>query len=84
MKAKLLTRDGDLVHEFDLPPFQLLPEVMFWGSRVFILREPFTQSSSKKTAPDYFEACCWSVDVSDFFSSKERLKNGQDQHPMDR
>lgn len=35
MKIKLFTRDAGFVHEADIPPFLLPPEVVTWGSRVF-------------------------------------------------
>ncbi len=66
MKAKLFTRFGEFVHEFVMPEFKLIPEVALWGSRVFVLKEPFKAIETKE--PEYFEACAWSVDVSDMFT----------------
>ena len=63
--AKLVTRNGELVHEFVMIPFQLLPEVCIWGSRIFVLKQPFTQKFGEPHEAIYYEACAWSVDASD-------------------
>ena len=64
MDAKLLTRAGELVTEFIMPPFQLTPEVAIWGERVFVLEHPFDQTMGNPAPPIYREACPWSVDAS--------------------
>lgn len=67
ISARLLTRDGELVALFKMPPFLLLPEVAIWGSRVFVLRkEPEAHEQ-----PQYYEACAWSVDASKAFEELE-------------
>lgn len=70
MTAKLLTRDGGLVTEFPMPPFQLLPEVAVWGQRIFVLREPFAQRPGQPARPVYWEAYGWSVDASKIFEAE--------------
>jgi len=35
MKARLLTSDGGFVAAVVLPPFQVAPDVIVWGSRMF-------------------------------------------------
>lgn len=62
MTAHLYTRDGALVRTFKMPPFAMLPEVAVWGSRIFILRDPFITRQAKE--PEYYEACAWSLDAS--------------------
>jgi hypothetical protein len=59
MNGKLLTRDGALVTDFQMPPFQLAPEVAVWGQRIFVLREPFAQRPGAPARPVYWEACGW-------------------------
>lgn len=66
--AKLLTRSGELVHEFIILPFQLMPEVAIWGERIFVLRKPFEQEFGKPAEPIYYEACPWSVAASDMLA----------------
>lgn len=39
MEIKLLTRDGGYVTTVSVPPFNPPPEVIMWGSRVFV-RQP--------------------------------------------
>ena len=33
--VKLFTRNGDFVHDGEIPPFNPAPEAIAWGSRVF-------------------------------------------------
>lgn len=68
--AKLLTRSGELVHEFIMMPFQLMPEVCLWGERVFVLREPFNQKFGQPAEAVYYEACAWHVAASDYFAAQ--------------
>lgn len=35
MKIRLLTSDGQFVHEQEIPPFNAHPDVIGWGDRVF-------------------------------------------------
>lgn len=63
IKGKLITRDGGFVTDFFMPPFQLLPEVALWGSRVFVIDKPFEQKFGEPAEPIYREACGWSVDA---------------------
>jgi hypothetical protein len=67
MKGKLFTRSGEFVHEFIMPRFERVPEVAIWGSRIFVLREPFKAVEAPDLHPEYYEVCAWSVDVSDMF-----------------
>jgi hypothetical protein len=68
--AKLLTRDGQLVHEFIMLPFRLMPEVCMWGSQVFVLKKPFEQEFDTPAQPIYYEACPWHVEASDYFMTR--------------
>lgn len=36
MIVELQTGDGGLVGRFEIPPFQILPEILVWGSRTFV------------------------------------------------
>lgn len=63
-KGKLISRSGELVTEFTMLPFQLMPEVAIWGTRVFCLDEPFKQTFGNPAEPIYREVCIWSVDAS--------------------
>lgn len=63
--AKLLTRNGELVHEFVMLPFRLMPEIAVWGNRFFVLREPFNQKFGEPAEAIYYEACPWWVNASD-------------------
>jgi len=38
MKIQLLTAAGELVHEAAILPFLIAPEVILWGTRVFVFR----------------------------------------------
>jgi hypothetical protein len=40
IEVQLVTADGGYVGKFQIPPFQKLPEVLVWGSRVFHLDAP--------------------------------------------
>lgn len=35
MNVELYTRDGGLVVRAQLPPFNTMPDVLFWGERIF-------------------------------------------------
>ena len=71
--ATLLTRNKELVHKFEMIPFQLMPEVCFWGSRVFILEKPFAQTFGKPAEPIYIEVCAWSADASDMLMGQQQI-----------
>lgn len=61
MKVKCFTRGGGFVREAELPPFQLMPEALIWGSRLFV-RNIFLDTT------DYFgysEALGFSLDAVD-------------------
>lgn len=68
--AKLITRDGHLVHEFLMLPFQLMPEVAMWKGRAFVLEKPFEQEFGKPAEPIYREACTWYVEASDYLAKQ--------------
>lgn len=61
MKIKLFTRDGGFVRDAEIPPFVLMPEVMLWGSRIFV-RNIFMDTTGWY---GYAEACGWSLDMND-------------------
>lgn len=74
IEATLFTRDGKEVFRFLMPPFQILPEVILWGIRVFCLKDPFEQSIDSPAIPDYYEACAWSADTSAMISGLTKVK----------
>lgn len=51
MKITLYTKDGALTHDADIPPFNPAPDVVFWGTRIFQLKEMRANNH-----PIYFEA----------------------------
>lgn len=69
MKATLITRSGEVVMEYEMPEFQLTPEAAIWGSRVFVLDEPFKQTFGNPAPPIYREVCSWSVEASMHFTN---------------
>jgi len=60
MIAQLFTRAGELATECEIPEFQVMPEVLVWGTRIFCLREPFAQLK-QPAEPKYYEVCTWWV-----------------------
>lgn len=57
MNVKLFTRDGKFVADVDVLPFEIMPEVILWGSRYFV-RSIFFETG------EYFgyqEAFCYAV-----------------------
>jgi len=36
MRIELRTRDGGIVHDAEIPPFEPPPEVVSWGTRIFV------------------------------------------------
>ncbi len=75
MEGKLITRSGEFVTAFMMPPFMLLPEVCVWGERLFCLDKPFTQKFGEPADPVYREVCAWSVDASKaLHDPQQRLK----------
>lgn len=63
-KAKLVTRSRELVIDFLMPEFQMLPEVAVWGSRVFVIEKPFEQTFGNPAEAVYIECVAWSVSAS--------------------
>lgn len=61
MKIKLLTKDGGIVREGEIPPFNPPPEVLTWGSRVFA-RNLFDIQDGPI---DYLEGLAYSLDAAD-------------------
>ena len=53
MRIQLFTRSGDFVHKAEVLPFVLMPEVMMWGSRIFV-RNIFKDTTE---CFGYTEAC---------------------------
>lgn len=61
MKIRLETRDGGLVAEKEILPFQILPEVVLWGERYFAFVD-YTGCQM----PRYREVSCYPIiEVSD-------------------
>ena len=57
---RLLIRRDDqllLVHEGQMPPFQIAPQVVIWGERIFHL----DISNQNVTRRDYIEAFTWAA-----------------------
>lgn len=46
MKIRLETRDGGLVHESQIPPFNEAPDVIGWGDRVFVRLDMSPETSA--------------------------------------
>ena len=72
MKGILQTTDGGFVTDFEMPPFQKLPEVAIFGSRTFTLvpkTRPAggTEPHGPEDEPVYTEGLAWSVDASKAF-----------------
>lgn len=42
MKIRLLTMAGEFVHEATIAPFLVVPEIILWGTRVFVVRGSVT------------------------------------------
>lgn len=38
VKVRLVTREGELASEVEIPPFKVPPEIIIWGSRAFVWR----------------------------------------------
>lgn len=47
----LYTRDGREVTRVTVPPFEIAPEIILWGSRYFIRRSDGL----------YYEGMCWPI-----------------------
>jgi hypothetical protein len=43
MRVHLFTRDGGFVHEVSIPPFHPPPEIISWGSRLFMCDDGRTE-----------------------------------------
>jgi hypothetical protein len=61
-KGKLLTRVGEVVKEFDVPPLEWMPEIVSWHN-VFVLREPFNQKPGNPAQPVYHQATMMELDL---------------------
>lgn len=63
MTVKLFTRDGGFVHEAAIPPFNPPPEVIGWGSRVFVRGADYDGTIQfddvGTTIVNYTEALCF-------------------------
>ena len=51
----LQTIMGDHVGTFEIIPFQLAPEIMMWGQRLFVI----DKEASSDEGQVYKEACMW-------------------------
>lgn len=47
MKVRLLTAAGEFVHEALILPFLIAPEVILWGSRIFVYRSAVDKDGMK-------------------------------------
>ncbi len=61
MKVKLEVPGGGLVGTFGIPPFAKLPEVIVWGSRIFVLHEPRDGRPLAEVAPVYREGLAYVI-----------------------
>lgn len=63
MLVELHVRGGGLVAKAHIPPFQVLPKVLYWGSRVFVLDPEQHGAIGALMRADetvrYEEACAW-------------------------
>lgn len=63
MKVKLFTRDGGLVRDGEIPPFHPPPEVISWGSRVFVWNDEYTLDDPDVVG--YVEGLLYPIEVAD-------------------
>jgi hypothetical protein len=56
LNVRLLTRDGALVVDGSLPPYNFWPEVIFWEQRVFCFFGPVTPEGGGEPVGHYREA----------------------------
>lgn len=87
MKGILQTIDGDVVTDFEMPPFLKLPEAAIFGSHVFTLvpkTRPAggTEPHGPDDQPVYVEGLAWSVDASKAFE-EGGLAGGYTIKPVD-
>jgi hypothetical protein len=62
MKVQLETRDGGFVHAVEIPPMSPPPEVISWGTRVFVHRYAHTSGSQQVFEPEiYVEGLLWPI-----------------------
>jgi hypothetical protein len=74
MKVKLVTRDNAFVRDGDIPPFQPPPEVITWGSRVFVhglAHRPDAKNNTSGLPEVYFEGLAYPLEVADAETRKE-------------
>lgn len=69
MKIMLITRDGGFVRDGDIPPYQPPPEVITWGTRVFVRAIMPTPSSDAPVT--YVEGLMYSLEVADSYTGRE-------------
>jgi len=63
MKIQLLTRDHGFVRDGEIPPFRPAPEVITWGSRVFVHDE--TANVEDPEVEVYIEGLAYPLEVAD-------------------
>ena len=64
MKVILTTRDGGFVHESTIPPMTPPPEVIVWGTRVFVYRLEGSIGRASISEPlplTYVEGVIWTI-----------------------
>lgn len=62
MMVRLVTRDGGFVHETEIPPFNIYPDVIFWGTRTFRLNDAGRlEPTNRLDVAQYVEAFSYSL-----------------------
>lgn len=65
MRIRLTTRDHQLVREGELPRYQPPPEVITWGSRVFVNVLAFHPTNANDEPVVYIEGLLYTLEVAD-------------------
>lgn len=80
MKIKLITRDGGFVRDAEIPPFTPPPEVVTWGTRVFVhglahhpdaLKRGHRDDSPSPLPLAYIEGLMYPLEAADAFTSAD-------------
>lgn len=58
IKIELRTEDGEFVVNVAIPPFQVLPDVIVWGTRTFTFNSAVGDNTNNKPIAIYKEAFC--------------------------
>lgn len=64
-KVQLFSKQGDLLHECNIPPFDIFPDVILWGQKVYILKTSHDELGIYET--------CFAISVEYFDDLKMEL-----------